>query len=123
MKLRIKGNSIRLRLLRSEVERFSAEGTIADEVRFGKTGLKYSLLMSDGTDSISAGFAGEEISVVIPKAVASHWATTETVGLETEQPIGDGQTLAILIEKDFECIDRPDDPDRADAYANPNATC
>ena len=35
MKLRIKGNSIRLRLLRSEVERFTANGKISEEVRFG----------------------------------------------------------------------------------------
>ena len=123
MKLRIKGNSIRLRLLRSEVERFSAEGTITEEARFGADGLKYSLVVSDTADSIYAKFERGEISVVIPKGAARQWATTETVGLETEQPIGADQTLAILIEKDFECIDRPDDPDRADAYANPNASC
>ena len=123
MKLRIKGNSIRLRLLRSEVERFSTDGKITEEACFGANGLRYSLRMSDEHTSLNAKFEDGEISVAIPRAVARQWATTETVSLENEQAIGENQTLVILIEKDFECIDRPDDPDRADAYSNPHATC
>ena|SRR5687767_10134974 len=123
MKLRIKGNSIRLRLLRSEVERFSSDGEISEEARFGANGLTYSLIMSDAVDTISAKFENGKISVLIPKAAAQHWVSSETVGLENEQALGEGDKLTILIEKDFECIDRPDDPDRADAYPNPNPLC
>ena len=35
MKLRIKGNALRLRLLKSEVERFEHAGVVTDEIRFG----------------------------------------------------------------------------------------
>ncbi len=126
MKLRIKSNSIRLRLLRSEVDRFAATGQISEEIEFGPDGpsyLKYSLVTSPEAESISARFLGNEISVVVPSEVAERWTSSDEVGFEHEQPIGTGESLKILVEKDFECIDRADDPDRADAYPNPNVTC
>jgi len=46
MKLRIKGNSIRLRLLKSEVEKFAEDGRISDETSFGKNAFRYTLAMS-----------------------------------------------------------------------------
>ena len=123
MKLRIKGNSIRLRLLRSEVERFAADGHISDEARFGGNALRYSLLMSDEGGSIRAKFENNEIGVFIPEKAARDWATNDNVGFETEQPIGDGETMTIIVEKDFACIDRLDDPDREDAFPNPSLEC
>ena len=123
MKLRIKGNSIRLRLLRSEVDRFAAERKISEELGFGASALRYSLQMSPEAESIEARFANNEIEVLIPEAAARAWATNGDVGFETQQAIGNGETLTIVIEKDFVCIDRPDDPDRDDAFPNPNSTC
>jgi hypothetical protein len=123
MKLRIKGNSIRLRLLRSEVDRFAAAGRISDTVRFGVTELRYSLSMSVEIDSITVEFNDNEIAVLIPEAAARDWATGDAVGLETERQIGSGESLSILIEKDFACVDRPDDPDREDAFPNPSLEC
>ncbi len=123
MKLRIKGNSIRLRLLRSEVERFAAERNISDEARFGSSALRYSLRMSDEAESIIAKFANDEIEVLMPEAAARDWTTNGEVGFQTDQTIGGGEALTIIIEKDFECVDRPDDPDREDAFPNPNVVC
>jgi hypothetical protein len=45
------------------------------------------------------------------------------VGFEIEQEIGPDKALTIIVEKDFVCIDRPEDPDRDDAYPNPNVIC
>lgn len=123
MKLRIKGNSIRLRLLRSEVDRFAAEGRISDELRFGTNALRYSLLMSDEAESIYSRFENNEITVFIPARAARNWTTGEMVGFETVQAIDGGEGLTILVEKDFVCVDRPEDPDRADAFPNPNVVC
>jgi hypothetical protein len=126
MKLRITNNSIRLRLLRSEVERFAKAGQISDEIEFGtdrSSYLRYSLVTSPEAESISARFRGNEISIVVPRTIAKRWTSSDDVGFENEQPIGSGESLKILVEKDFECIDRPDDPDRADAYPNPKAPC
>ncbi|HUR97319.1 MAG TPA: hypothetical protein VMZ26_04545 [Pyrinomonadaceae bacterium] len=126
MKLRMKSNSIRLRLLRSEVERFATAGQISEEIEFGtdrSSYLRYSLVTSPDADSVSARFWGSEISIVVPVAIANKWTSSDEVGFESEQPIGGDGSLKILVEKDFECIDRPDDPDRADAFPNPNVTC
>ena len=116
MKLRIKGNSIRLRLLRSEVARFADEGRISDEINFGAGTLRYTLVISD-SDSTYATFHNNQISVFVQSETAREWATTDQVGIESEQPIGDSETLSILIEKDFVCVGRPDDPDSADAFS------
>ena len=122
MKLRIKGNSIRLRLLKSEVERFAAEARVTDETAFGANSLRYSLQMSADAGKIYAEFQDNEIRVVIPTSQARDWTTNSEVGFEVEQPVGN-DILAILIEKDFACLDRPDDPDRDDAFPNPNPPC
>ena len=123
MKLRIKGNSIRLRLLRSEVEQFAADGRISDETSFGANALRYTLAMSKDAESILGRFDDNEIAVFIPEQAAKEWASNDKVGFEIEQPTGANGSLTIIIEKDFVCIDRPDDPDREDAYPNPNLVC
>jgi hypothetical protein len=123
MKLRIKGNSIRLRLLRSEVDRFANDGKITDEIAFGANALRYSLQKSDAAEKVHARFDDNEIAIMVPSDLAVSWTTSETVGFEVEQPVGNNEALSILVEKDFVCIDRPDDPDRGDAYPNPNAEC
>ncbi len=123
MKLRVKGNSIRLRLLRSEVERFAADRLIMDEVRFGANSLRYTLAMSQEATSVFAKFDNGEITVSIPEADARRWADGNDVGFEVEQPLAADESLTITVEKDFVCLDRPDDPDRADAYPNPNLSC
>lgn len=119
MKLRIKGNSIRLRLLRSEVERFAREGRISDEIQFGDHSLRYSLVASAYTQTTHARMEEDEIAVVIPRDEAARWTSSDDVGIKANQPIGNGEQLAILVEKDFACVGRPDDPDREDAFANP----
>ena len=123
MKLRIKGNSIRLRLLRTEVERFAAEGCISDETSFGSNALLYTLAMSKDAESICGKFENNEITVLIPEQAARDWTTNDSVGFDAEQLVSPNESLMIIVEKDFECIDRPNDPDREDAYPNPNATC
>src|SRR5580765_759122 len=118
MKLRIKGNSIRLRLLRSEVERFIATGSISDATHFGTNGspvLRYSLVSSPSSASVRSRFENGEIIIEIPANEAGRWAASNEVSLKAEQPIEDGN-LALLIEKDFVCLDRPDDPEREDAF-------
>jgi hypothetical protein len=123
MKLRIKGNSLRLRLLRSEVESLAATGRVSEEIILGTAVLTYTMSVSAG-EKVAVHFAANEIVVSLPETVARNWMQTDEVSIEAEQPAGpNGNVLSILIEKDFECIGRPDDPDRADAYPNPELTC
>ena len=126
MKLRIRGNSIRLRLLKSEVDRLAAAGVISEQVRFGTAtdqALKYSIAASDGVEEVTVQFSDNQILVLLPESVAMNWTSGVVVGIESSIEVGDDCTLAVLIEKDFECVDRPDDPDRTDAFPNPLVTC
>ncbi|HEX6123970.1 MAG TPA: hypothetical protein VFZ23_01230 [Pyrinomonadaceae bacterium] len=123
MKLRLRRNSIRLRLLRSEVERFAAQGRISEEVDFGESSLRYSLVMSEEADFIRAAFADNEITVLVPTNTGRDWATGNETGIGTVYPSASGNELSIAIEKDFVCLDRPDDPDRGDAFPNPGSEC
>lgn len=114
MKLRIKGNSIRLRLLRNEVAALVEKGFISEETTFstgpGRT-FYYGLIASDEADDIQAKFEGDRIMIVLPRNTAEKWANSETVGIEASQG-----GLEILVEKDFACPGRPGDPDNADAF-------
>ncbi len=112
-----------MRLLRSEVERFASEGRIVEEMRFGENVFRYSLLTSGDDEMVHARFADNEIAILVPETLAKEWTTSDKVGFDAEQSLVDGDTLSILVEKDFVCIDRPDDPDRHDAFPNPSLLC
>jgi len=66
---------------------------------------------------VTASFEDARISVIVPRTMAHHWASTDDVGLQAEQEVG-GEVLQILIEKDFRCLHRGDAERDADAYPN-----
>ncbi len=118
MKLRIQGNSIRLRLSRSEVERFGATGDISETVEF-EPGNQFTYSFRTG-ESLGAVHDTDGIHIVVPHQSAQDWAGTDRVSIEGTQPLAGGRTLEILIEKDFKCIHKSGDANE-DAYPNPLA--
>lgn len=127
MKLRIRGNSIRLRLTRTEVARFGETGKVGESVEFGPLSpiLRYEINSSGNDDSISARFEDNCLSIAVPAGVAENWIVSEDVGIEVLQPIGDNKFLRILIEKDFACLTPRADEDETDTFTHPLAkvTC
>jgi hypothetical protein len=123
MKLRIRGNSIRLRLSRTEVEAFDRDGAVQDAVRFGPGArLSYALERSPG-EAVSARLDGTHVVVSLPASVAATWCRTDQVSVEAEQPIGDGEALRLLVEKDFTCLKTRSGEDESDAFPNPHDHC
>ena len=120
MKLRIRENTLRFRLGRSEVETFDQTGAIGDNVRFGlgKNDFGY-LLEKTPNSNFSASFADGIIVVRVPASDANSWASSDEVSLAgTFRP--DEQTeLKILIEKDFVCLNAHNDEDQTDRYPHP----
>lgn len=110
MKLRIRGNSIRLRLVRSEVARLAAEGRVEERVVFGAgdgDGLTYALVASPEATVVAARLSAGAITVMLPARIAESWAGTDEVTIAAEQPgVGPdgGDVLRILVEKDFTCL-------------------
>jgi hypothetical protein len=116
MKLRIHGNSIRLRLSRSEMERFGATGRISETVEFGP-GSHFTYSLRTG-ESLDATHSPAGIQIVVPHHLAEDWTGTDRVSVAGEQPLGGGRTLQILLEKDFKCIHKSSEAND-DAYPNP----
>jgi len=50
--------------------------------------------------------------------MAHRWASSEEVGMEASQPVGENPPLQILIEKDFACLSG-DDAQNVDTFPNP----
>ena len=121
MKLRIDGDSIRLRLSRSEVAEFAERGRVEDTVRFGHGAvLRYVLESAQNARSTRARFDYDCIRVSVPGQVAGQWAATDEVSITAEQPLEGRHQLSIVIEKDFQCLHKPGEKDE-DAFPNPLA--
>jgi hypothetical protein len=125
MKLRIRKNSLRLRLQQHEVKQLVAAGAVIDETCFGTETLRCSIEMSADVSAMCADLASNTIRVRVPMADALHWANSDEVGMLAEQVTPAGPLL-LLIEKDFACL-QPRDPslreDDSDAFMNPNSSC
>lgn len=119
MKLRIRGDSLRLRLSQAEIARLRETGAVEDRIHFGDRSLDYALVRADVV-APGARFDGDRIEVAIPDGVARAWADSEQVGIEAEQALASG-TLRLLIEKDFKCLAPRAGEDDGDAFPNPGA--
>lgn len=114
MKIRIKGNSLRYRLTKKDVETFSERGYIEEIIDFGKQTLIYALERNN-LNALMATFDNNKITLLMPAVMAAEWALTERVGFE-----GIDGSLFLLIEKDFKCLDNVAE-DQSDNYPNPLA--
>ena len=122
MKLRLRHNSIRLRLNRRDVARLAEYGSVEESVQFGMSPherLVYALIASDETILMKTSLDAHRVTVWVPKSAASEWTTTDQVAIEAEQKIGGGRILQIFVEKDFACIEPRVGCDDADTFPNP----
>jgi hypothetical protein len=126
MKLRLKGNSIRIRLDRRDIERLIDERYVDDAVRFGP-GLAFSYAVEIGPaprGCPKAQYTEGRLTIQIDRDDAEEWFAGDRVGFDHQQPV-DGGVVRVLLEKDFACIDRPlgEEPDDAYAFPNPSTAC
>jgi hypothetical protein len=118
MKIRIKGNSLRYRLTRPEVDRFVSTGYVCEKVNFGNSAFYYSLKKTSA-DQLSASFKDNEITLFFPASFVDKWTDTEQTGFDHNMEIIGSETpLYLLIEKDFTCLDKTSE-DQSDNYPNP----
>jgi hypothetical protein len=120
MKLRIKGNSLRLRVSRSEMDRLLHDGHIEESIRFAPdaaANLTYALEHAPAAPAISLHYLDRKIRIMLSTDAAEQWAGSDEVGVYGEADTG-GEPLALIVEKDYACLDR-DDPQDADAFPNP----
>jgi hypothetical protein len=123
MKLRLRGNSLRLRLTQREVNDLVAVGSVEEKTAFGPgASLSYAIALGE-VPTVGASFDAGAIRVTVPFAEARAWATSDRVAMEGEQAAPGGESLRLLIEKDFACLTPRTGEDDRDAFPNPNPTC
>ncbi len=121
----MKGNSVRLRLSRSEVEEFGRSGKVQEEVRFGprpQDTLCYQITKSPG-DKVTASLADGTITVSVPDRLVSLWVEREQIGFEERQVVDETSELLIMVEKDFACLTSRSGEDTDDNFPHPKTTC
>jgi hypothetical protein len=122
VKLRIKNNSIRLRLTRSEVDTLRGSGIVAAKTGFpGGREFRYRVESSPASVNPGAFFSDNTVTIRLPETAVLAWATTEQVSLPGEQLLDDGEVLKILVEKDFACLAPREGEDESDMYPHPDA--
>jgi hypothetical protein len=117
MKLRIRGNSLRLRLSRSELDTLRDSGRVADSIAFpsGRV-LGYAMRVDEQSHTLSAAFSGEGIAVSIPRAQFERWLEPREVGISGTLALPGNAELVVLLEKDFPCLTPRAGEDDSDAF-------
>ena len=122
MKLRIRDNSIRLRLSRGEVDILRDAGLVAGRTGFpGGREFQYVIEGSPASVNPGAFFSDHTVTVRLPETTVLAWANSEQVSIVGEQRLDDGELLSILVEKDFACLAPREGEDESDMFAHPEA--
>ncbi len=127
MKMRLRENSIRLRLLQSEVNQLREIGSVSETITLGVKPTEqfiYALRISNDTKNVHAQMLNNHIEIFLSVTEAEFWMNNdEEVGIYAVQNISEDSDLNITIEKDFACPTRPADLDNTDAFPNPELNC
>jgi hypothetical protein len=122
MKLRFRGNSLRLRLNQREVAQLAAGSPLEERVFFpGDTCFCY-ILEPSRNYAPEASFHEGVIRVSAPAAWIEEWASTAKIGLYFALP-ANGAALQVAVEKDLECIDGPPEELDPDAFPRSGKSC
>ncbi|PPK99962.1 DUF7009 family protein [Parapedobacter indicus] len=116
MKIRIKGNSLRYRLTRSEVAGLKAAGRLEEHTAFDGKTFTYAI-ETGNSDRLTADFIENKIVLNMPRTMIDELYNTDKVGFEDTSG-----TVSLLVEKDFACIDNTEE-DQSDHYPNPSLSC
>lgn len=125
MKLRIKGNALRLRVTRSELARLLRGERVEETIQFSaapESRLTYGLQSARQSKPIEIVWKPQRVTVLLAEDRMRLWGSESEVGVYEAVETGPGSSLAVTIEKDFACLDR-DDEENADSFTNPKATC
>lgn len=112
MKIRIKGNSLRYRLTKSDVATLAMNGFIEETSNFGTQVFRYALRRGM-VSSLSATFEDNTITIHMPDQMIEEWVYTGRIGFENSS-----SAMYLLVEKDFVCLDNVAE-DQSDNYPNP----
>lgn len=121
MKLRIKGDSLRLRLTQGEMRLLGERGEVEDRTSFpGGTALTYRLRVDSKSDAISVSYTTNLIEFMLPATLSERWCGTDLVTLSASQANATGE-LRIVLEKDWACLAPREGEDESDNFPHPGS--
>jgi hypothetical protein len=121
MKLRIKGNALRLRLTQGEIRALAERGKVESRTEFpGGATLLYRLRTDKTIQEISVSYKDNLIEFTLPAADAERWCGTDQVTVSGERDVPGG-TLQLVLEKDFACLVPRPGEDESDHFPHPDA--
>jgi hypothetical protein len=122
VKLRIRDNSVRLRLSQGEVAVLSRDGFVSARTDFpdGRS-FGYAVECSPASVAPAAVFSGNVLTVRLPESAVLPWASSEQVSIAGEQRLDGGGVLSLLVEKDFACLEPREGEDDTDLYPHPQS--
>jgi hypothetical protein len=106
MKLRIQGNSLRLRLSAQEVAQFAQTGRVEEAVIFGPEpgqSMLYVLTQREAVAAITVEFTGKAILVCVSESAAAAWTANSHTRLASVVANGTAHGLQVLVETDLDC--------------------
>ena len=121
MKLRIKGDSLRLRVSRSELTRLLGGERVEDTIHFSlepDAHLTYGLESASQSEPVRIECGPQDVTVSLSREQTAYWGRDTEVGVYGTIELGPSQALEVSIEKDFACLDRSDE-ENADTFINP----
>ena len=105
-----------MRIRKSELKQLAENKRIGETINFGKTvAFSFLLEINPSSEQVDASFLNNQLVVSLPKIQALQWMNSNQVGIEINKSIEANQTLHILIEKDFPCLDREEE-DKSDTF-------
>lgn len=123
MKIRIKGNSIRLRLTKTDVQNLKKNNFVEETTTIGNRQVfKYALVIDTNIPQISASFNESKITIYLSKSEAEIITNTDEITVKGSQKNSTEKDLFLLVEKDLECLDSTFE-DQSDMYENTKTTC
>lgn len=125
MKVRIKGNTLRLRVSRSELAKLLRGERVEDSIQFTaapESRLSYGLQAAQQSQPVAIEWKPQSMIVSIAQERVKQWCAEGEVGVYATIDLGTAGSLAVAIEKDFACLDGSDE-ENADSFANPKAAC
>lgn len=125
MKLRIKGNTLRLRVSRSELARLLRGDRVEDAIQFTaapESRLTYGLHAAEQSQPVAIVWKPQSVTVLLSEEQMKTWASETEVGVYKAIDLGGAGSLTVAIEKDFACLDGSDE-ENADSFVNPRTVC
>ncbi len=120
MKIRIKGNSIRFRLTKTEVQQYIEKGFVEEKTQIAEQLFSYGLTSTATSERMYASIQNNKITIFLPLSFAEEWASDDKIGFYDTIEQSNGSKLSLTVEKDFVCLDDRDE-DESDNYPNPKA--